>query len=101
MDYQLAVNQFLSRDLITTGKDYRSVLDSWIGYDINLLVRRWGSPTDSFLRVTEIFMCLAEQTSARTRREFTSIFSKRCQTQPIRRPLKVNMVFLPCQNISL
>ena len=41
------INWF-SRDLITTGKDYRSVLDSWIGYDINLLVRRWGQPNRDF-----------------------------------------------------
>ena len=47
-DYQLAVGSIFSHDVITTGKDYRSVLDSWIGYDFNLLVRRWGQPTDSF-----------------------------------------------------
>ncbi len=47
-DYQQVVGAMLSRDLITTGKDYRFVLDSWVGYDINLLVRRWGSPTDIF-----------------------------------------------------
>ena len=39
---------WLDRDLITTGKDYRNVLDSWIGYDMDLLIRRWGNPTDTF-----------------------------------------------------
>ena len=48
-DYQRVVGTWLSRDLVTTGEDYRSVLDSWIGYDINLLVRRWGNPTETFL----------------------------------------------------
>ena len=48
-DYQRVFGTWLSRDLVTTGKDYRSVLDSWVGYDINLLVRRWGNPTETFL----------------------------------------------------
>ena len=48
-DYQQVVGALLSRDLITTGEEYRSVLDSWIGYDMNLLVRRWGNPTSNFL----------------------------------------------------
>ena len=48
MDYQRAIRSFLQSDLITTGRDYQEVLDSWLGYDINLLVRRWGNPTDSF-----------------------------------------------------
>ena len=47
-DYQQAVRAMFSRDLIATGKDYRRVLDSWIGYDMSLLIRRWGKPTDSF-----------------------------------------------------
>ena len=47
-DYQRVVGAWLSRDLVTTGEDYRSVLDSWIGYDINLLLRRWGNPTETF-----------------------------------------------------
>ena len=49
MDYQRVVGTWLSRDLVTTGRGLPQVLDSWIGYDINLLVRRWGNPTDSFL----------------------------------------------------
>ncbi len=48
-DYQRFVSSWLDHDLVTTGKDYRSVLDSWVGYDINLLIRRWGNPTDTFL----------------------------------------------------
>ena len=48
-DYQRVFGTWLSRDLVTTGEDYRSVLDSWVGYDINLLVRRWGNPTETFL----------------------------------------------------
>ena len=47
-DYKQAVGSIFSRDVITTGKDYRSVLDSWVGYDMNLLVRRWGMPTSNF-----------------------------------------------------
>ena len=47
-DYQLAFNSLANSDLIVTGEEYRSVLDSWIGYDMNLLVRRWGNPTNSF-----------------------------------------------------
>ena len=48
MDYQRAIRSLVKSDFITTGRDYQEVLDSWLGYDINLLVRRWGSPTDSF-----------------------------------------------------
>ena len=48
MDYQRAIRSLVKSDLITTGRDYQEVLDSWLGYDINLLVRRWGRPTDSF-----------------------------------------------------
>ncbi len=48
-DYQRVFGAWLGQDLITTGNDYRSVLDSWIGYDMNLLVRRWGNPTNTFL----------------------------------------------------
>ena len=48
-DYERVVGALLSRDVITTGEEYRSVLDSWIGYDMNLLVRRWGNPTSNFL----------------------------------------------------
>ena len=48
-DYQRVVGALLSRDVITTGEEYRSVLDSWVGYDMNLLVRRWGNPTSNFL----------------------------------------------------
>jgi len=48
MDYQRVISSLVKSDLITTGRDYQEVLDSWLGYDINLLVRRWGSPTDSF-----------------------------------------------------
>ena len=48
LDYQRTLGSLLKRDLITTGRDYQKVLDSWLGYDINLLVRRWGSPTDTF-----------------------------------------------------
>lgn len=47
-DYQRALNALVYSDLFVTGKDYQTVLDSWLGYDINLLIRRWGSPTDSF-----------------------------------------------------
>ena len=47
-DYQRAFNSVLKKDLIVTGRDYQIVLDSWVGYDINLLIRRWGSPTNIF-----------------------------------------------------
>tara|TARA_A100000164_G_scaffold365481_1_gene385090 strand:+ start:261 stop:746 length:486 start_codon:yes stop_codon:yes gene_type:complete len=47
-DYQRVVGAWLGRDIVATGKDYRFVLDSWVGYDINLLVRRWGNPTNIF-----------------------------------------------------
>ena len=47
-DYQRTAKAWLDRDLITTGEDYRNVLDSWIGYDMDLLIRRWGNPTDTF-----------------------------------------------------
>ena len=47
-DYQRVFGAWLGRDLITTGHDYRNVLDSWIGYDMDLLIRRWGNPTDTF-----------------------------------------------------
>ena len=47
-DYQRSLQSLLRQDLIATGNDYRTVLDSWLGYDINLLVRRWGGPTNTF-----------------------------------------------------
>ena len=43
-------------------KRLSEVLDSWLGYDINLLVRRWGSPTDSFQARTNVVHFLDEQT---------------------------------------
>ena len=47
-DYQRSLNSLFQRDLVTTGSDYQMVLDSWIGFDIDLLVRRWGKPTKIF-----------------------------------------------------
>jgi len=47
-DYQRVIGVWMDRDIITTGEDYRFVLDSWVGYDIDLLVRRWGNPTEIF-----------------------------------------------------
>ena len=44
-DYRRALGSLLNSDFITTGKDYQKVLDSWLGYDIDGLVRRWGYPT--------------------------------------------------------
>ena len=46
-DYQRAVGSLLKKDFVTTGKDYQKVLDSWLGYDINALVRRWGYPSNT------------------------------------------------------
>ena len=57
-DYQQAVGSIFSRDVITTGKDYRSVLDSWIGYDFNLLVRRWGSQQTPFCEKRQRYLCV-------------------------------------------
>ena len=47
-DYQRSFHSILTPDLLTTSSDYQLVLDSWIGFDINLLVRRWGNPTLTF-----------------------------------------------------
>ena len=47
-DYRRSLNSLLQKDLISTGSDYQMVLDSWIGFDINLLVRRWGKPINIF-----------------------------------------------------
>ena len=47
-DYQKTLYTVFHKDFITSGSDYQFVLDSWVGYDIDLLVRRWGSPTSIF-----------------------------------------------------
>ena len=47
-DYQKTFHSLLKPDLLTTGGDYQVVLDSWIGFDVNLLVRRWGAPSQVF-----------------------------------------------------
>ena len=45
-DYRRSLGYLLNKDFVTTGKDYQKVLDSWLGYDIEALVRRWGYPTN-------------------------------------------------------
>ena len=45
-DYRRSLDYLLNKDFVTTGKDYQKVLDSWLGYDVEALVRRWGYPTN-------------------------------------------------------
>ena len=81
-DYQRSLMSLLDYDFITTNKDYQKVLDSWLGYDIEILVQRWGYPTDNYelknRNIIYVFNRSDGYQNTSVKKEISSITNKFC-----------------------